>query len=109
VQFRAIDSFSPIKRAEYSIDAGDWQFVEPVGQLSDSRSEDYDFVVPLPGAPETTAETTAAKPAAEKLAKKPKTVGPPTAIPSVEHVVVVRAYDRFDNMNSAKTVIRTVD
>ena len=109
VQFRAIDSFSPIKRAEYSIDAGDWQFVEPVGQLSDSRSEDYDFVVPLPGAPETTAETTTAKPAAEKLAKKPKTVGPPTAIPSVEHVVVVRAYDRFDNMNSAKTVIRTVD
>ena len=23
-----------------------------------------------------------------------------------EHVVVVRAYDRYDNMNSAKTVIR---
>ena len=24
----------------------------------------------------------------------------------VEHVVVVRVYDRFDNMSSAKTVIR---
>src|SRR6266851_7493777 len=45
--FRASDSFSPIKRAEYSLDAGDWQFVEPVGQLSDSKTEDYDFRVPL--------------------------------------------------------------
>ncbi len=52
VQFRAVDSFSPIKRAEYSIDAGDWQFVEPTGQLSDSKTEDYDFVVPLPGSPD---------------------------------------------------------
>jgi hypothetical protein len=25
---------------------------------------------------------------------------------SAEHVVVVRVYDRFDNMSSAKTVIR---
>src|SRR5262249_52396698 len=40
VRFRAADSFSPIKRAEYSLDAGDWQFVEPVGQLSDSKTED---------------------------------------------------------------------
>ncbi len=26
---------------------------------------------------------------------------------SAEHVVVVRVYDRFDNMSSAKTVIRS--
>ena len=39
VQFRAVDSFSPIKRAEYSVDAGDWHFVEPVGGLSDAKSE----------------------------------------------------------------------
>jgi hypothetical protein len=77
VQFRALDGFSPIKRAEYSIDAGDWHFVEPVGQLSDSKSENYDFAVPLKG------EGAAAQ----------------------EHVVVVRAYDHFDNMNAAKTVI----
>ena len=31
VSFRAADGFSNIKRAEYSVDAGDWQYVEPVG------------------------------------------------------------------------------
>src|SRR5208282_1908987 len=86
VRFRASDSFSPIKRAEYSLDGGDWQFVEPVGQLSDSKTEDYDFRVAMPQ--------------------------PGTAPPLMEnntandHVVVVRAYDRFDNLATAKTVIR---
>src|SRR5581483_5766234 len=45
--FRAEDSFSVIKHAGFSVDAGDWQTVEPVGQLSDSRIENYDFTVPL--------------------------------------------------------------
>ena len=76
VQFRAADNFSVIKRAEYSIDAGDWHLVEPSGQLSDSRSENYGFSVSLSG---------------EAVMQ--------------EHVVVVRAYDRYDNMNSAKTVV----
>jgi hypothetical protein len=86
VHFRASDSFSPIKRAEYSIDGGDWQFVEPVGQLSDSKTEDYDFraAVPQPDpVPALMADST-----------------------SNDHVVVVRAYDRFDNLGTAKTVIR---
>jgi hypothetical protein len=93
VNLRAVDGFSSIKRAEYSIDAEDWQFVEPVGQLSDSRTETYDFRAPAPedsshpGAPTT--------PAAATNAARP-----------LEHVVVVRVYDRFDNMNSAKTVLR---
>ena len=78
VGFRAADSFSSIRRAEYSLDAGPWQFVEPVGQLSDSKTESYDFRAPL------------AEPNASQL----------------EHVVVVRVYDRYDNMNSAKAVIR---
>jgi hypothetical protein len=77
VQFRAVDSFSVIKRAEYSVDAGDWRFVEPVNQLSDSKSENYDFSIPLSG----------------DAAKQ-------------EHVIVVRAYDRFDNMNSAKALVQ---
>ena len=76
VQFRAVDSFSTIKRAEYSIDAGEWHFVEPVGELSDAKTETYDFSVPLP----------------ENASGQ-------------EHIIVVRAYDRFDNMNSAKTLI----
>ena len=86
VRFRASDSFSPIKRAEYSLDGGDWQFVEPVGQLSDSKTEDYDFRVAVPqpeAAPALMAGSTAN-----------------------DHVVVVRAYDRFDNLATAKTVIR---
>ena len=78
VTFSAWDSFSSIKKAEYSVDAGDWQFVEPVGQLSDSKNENYDFEAPMPAG--TTAQ--------------------------VDHVVVVRVYDRYDNMTSAKTLIR---
>jgi hypothetical protein len=75
VLFHASDSYSNIKRAEYSVDAGDWHFVEPVGQLSDAKSENYDFALPVP----------------ENQSGQ-------------EHVVVVRAYDKYDNMNSAKTV-----
>jgi len=91
VTFHTADGFSNIKRAEYSIDADDWQFVEPVGQLSDSKAESYDFRVPVPAdPPSTTAPVQNAKAAAG----------------SMEHVVVVRVYDRYDNMNSAKYVIR---
>jgi len=86
IRFRASDSFSPIKRAEYSLDGGDWQFVEPVGQLSDAKTEDYDFRVPIP--PAEAAPTMMAGHTAN------------------DHVVVVRAYDRFDNLATAKTVTR---
>jgi len=85
VTFRAADSFSPIERVEYSIDAADWQFVEPVDRLSDSKTENYDFRVPVPVDPGSA-----------------KSSGPG----DVEHVVVVRAYDRFENMGSSKTVIK---
>ena len=71
-----MDGFSPIKRAEYSVDAGEWKYVEPVGQLSDAKTENYDFKV----TPE---------PAKGRLLS--------------EHVVVVRVYDRYDNMGAAKT------
>jgi hypothetical protein len=86
VRFRASDSFSPIKRAEYSLDGGDWQFVEPVGQLSDSKTENYDFRVSVPQ-PEATP-------------------APMAGNTANDHVVVVRAYDRFDNLATAKTVLR---
>ncbi|MGH9603147.1 MAG: hypothetical protein ACRD24_12255 [Terriglobales bacterium] len=74
VSFRAIDSYSPIQRAEYSLDAGEWQRIEPAGKIADSASESYDFTIPLPG--------------------------------GGEHVVVVRAYDRFENMAAAKAVVK---
>jgi hypothetical protein len=85
VLFRGADSFSAIRRAEYSIDASDWQFVEPLGQISDSKSESYDFLAPMPTEPKAQ----------------------PSKAADVEHVVVVRVYDRADNMASAKTVIRS--
>jgi hypothetical protein len=80
VNFRAIDNFSPLKRAEYSVDAGEWKYVEPVGQLSDAKTENYDFKA----TPETSKD----------------------GGDSSEHVVVVRVYDRYDNMGAAKTLIR---
>jgi hypothetical protein len=80
VTFRASDGFSSIKRAEYSLDAGEWKYVEPVGRLSDSKTEGYDFKV----SPENAKDGS----------------------PNSEHVVVVRAYDRYENMGAAKTLIR---
>ena len=41
VRFRASDSASSIVRAQYSLDAGDWTIVPPVGALSDSPAEQY--------------------------------------------------------------------
>jgi hypothetical protein len=79
VTFLAVDGFSPIKRAEYSVDAGDWKYVEPSGQLSDAKTENYDFKA----VPEASKDGAA----------------------SSEHVVVVRVYDRYDNMGAAKTLI----
>ncbi len=80
VRFRAQDSFSTIKRAEYSIDAGEWKYIAPVDQISDSKTEDYDFKIELNPDDSGTAAT--------------------------EHVVVVRVYDRYDNMDAAKTIVR---
>ena len=76
VSFDAEDAFSPIARAEYSLDAGPWQYIEPVGQLSDSKREHYDILIPVP------AET--------KIA---------------EHLIAVRVYDRHENAGAAKIVI----
>jgi hypothetical protein len=78
IRFRAADGFSPIKRAEYSIDAGEWKFVEPVGQLSDAKIEDYNFLA---------------------------AVGPGNES-ATEHVVVVRVYDKYDNLGAAKTLVK---
>jgi hypothetical protein len=94
VSFRAVDGFSAIKRAEFSIDANDWQYVEPTDQISDSKTENYDFRATMP------VDTEAAVNSGAK--KKGRESGPG----QVEHVVVVRVYDRFDNMSAAKTVVR---
>ncbi len=71
----ATDPSSPIAHAEYSIDAGPWQYIDPVGKLSDNLEEHYDFLAPLKG---------------------------PS---SGEHIVTLRAFDRFENVTAAKTVV----
>lgn len=98
VTFSAADDFSTIKRAEYSVDAGDWQFVEPVGQLSDARLENYDFNSLLSAPPPSLEEQVE-----QKRGKSKKEAAPP---PSGEHVVVVRVYDQHENVATARFVAR---
>jgi hypothetical protein len=79
VTFEATDAASPIGHAEYSLDAGTWKFVAPVGELSDARHERYEFRLPT-----------------ASLDGKPG-----------EHLLTVRVYDRFENAGVAKTVFTT--
>lgn len=84
VTLTATDNASPISHAEYSLDAGPWQYIEPVGKLSDSLTEHYDFEAPL---------------------KSPQPGAPPPAN-STEHLITVRVYDRYENAASTKAVVR---
>jgi len=77
VSFDAEDAASPIAHAEYSIDAGPWQTIDPAGKISDSMREHYEIHISL--------DTDAGK------------LG--------EHLITVRAYDRYDNVGVAKTII----
>jgi hypothetical protein len=77
VSFDAEDAISPIAHAEYSLDAGPWQYIEPVGGLSDSKREHYEIHLSVDGLLGKTAE----------------------------HLITVRVYDRHDNVGASKTVI----
>ncbi len=81
-----------IDQAEYSIDAGAWQPIEPVGQISDSKTESYDFIVPVPSNIVTDS----------KQDVKPDD---PAGLSAGEHTIIVRVYDRFDNMETGKVVV----
>ena len=99
VSFSANDAVSTITRAEYSVDGGEWRYIEPVGQLSDAKVETYDFNISMPGTQPTP------KPAKGK--KKGETAMSPEETPlSQEHVVVVRVFDRYENSAVAKTVAK---
>jgi hypothetical protein len=91
--FVATDAISPITHAEYSLDAGRWQFLEPVGKLSDSLTEHYDFTVPLSAIPVRTPPE-----------DQPADAQPPITDPQ-EHILTVRVYDRYENVSAAKTVV----
>jgi WD40 repeat protein len=80
-RFDARDAVSPIAHAEYSVDAGPWQYVEPVGKVSDSLAERYDFVAPLTNATGAVTDTK-------------------------EHVIAMRVFDRFENVVTVKAVVK---
>lgn len=112
IGFSATDTFSPIARAEFSIDAGEWQFVEPVGQLSDAKTETYDFTVTaplLPASAKPPADNSRNRRQSSRQRNSPPAEAPPApdAVElSGEHVVVVRVFDRFDNVSTAKVVVK---
>jgi sugar lactone lactonase YvrE len=112
ITFRAVDGFSEIRRAEFSIDAGPWQYVEPVGQLSDYRVENYDFSAPVPRAvqspngAQTSPELSSASVRKNNKNRAANDPIEPAQTLAGEHLVVVRVYDRFDNVGVAKFVIR---
>jgi outer membrane protein assembly factor BamB len=74
LKFAARDTTSSIDRAQYSIDGGDWVMIAPIGGVSDSLEERYEFTLP-------------------------------EALSPGEHSIAVRAYDHFENVGSAKTVV----
>jgi len=73
IEFVARDSATNVERAQYSIDGGEWVLASPTSHVSDAPEERYR--VSLGGFP----------------------------LGSGEHTIAVRAYDRFENVGSAKT------
>ena len=45
VQWHVADALSLIRKAEYSLDGGDWTVVDPVTKLSDSQALDYSLTL----------------------------------------------------------------
>jgi outer membrane protein assembly factor BamB len=79
IQFTARDATSAIERAQYSLDGGDWVIVAPTGAISDAPEEHYQFSIDFNWKPSDASK---------------------------EHTIAVRAYDRFDNVGSAKTTVK---
>ena len=107
VTFRAVDGFSAIRRAEYSLDAGDWQLIVPVGELSDKSIENYDFSIPLGAAP-TMADPPASGDCVARESR-PCALSPDSSAAKInpnEHVIVIRAYDQFNNAGTAKALVK---
>jgi hypothetical protein len=92
--FVATDATSPIARAEFSFDAGRWQYLDPVGKLSDSLTEHYDLNLPI-----------ASLPAHASADDVPAAGALPVSDPQ-EHTLTVRVYDRYENVTAVKTIVR---
>ena len=96
VVLTAKDELSTIDRAEYSVDAGRWLYLEPAGKLSDSKEERYDFSASLPevSGVDEDAEASSEAGDASKTAQ------------ASEHVITVRVYDRYGNVTAEKALVR---
>jgi hypothetical protein len=46
VRWHAADALSTIRKAQFSLDGGDWTVVDPVTKLSDSQTLDYELRLP---------------------------------------------------------------
>ena len=84
IKFTASDATSNVERAEYSVDGGDWVLASPSNGISDAPALYYDFFVYKP------TSFTASVPPLFRFSPG-------------EHTIAVRAYDRFENVGSAKT------
>ena len=73
-EFIARDMGSSVERAQYSVDGGEWVLVAPTGGISDASEERYEFAVE----------------------------GLTGGLYAREHTIAARAYDRFENVGSAK-------
>jgi WD40 repeat protein len=83
VELTATDAATPISHADYSVDAGPWQYVEPVGKIADSLTEKFAFDAPL----------------------RRFSPDAPTPVDASEHVITVRVFDRNDNAVAVKAVV----
>ncbi|HEX3663385.1 MAG TPA: hypothetical protein VHU89_18260 [Acidobacteriaceae bacterium] len=81
----ATDATSPVAHAEFSVDAGRWQYIAPVGNIADSLTERFDFEAPIP-------------------APRPDAAPP---VDRTEHVIAVRVFDRYDNAVTVKAVVHS--
>jgi WD40 repeat protein len=84
ITLTATDATSPVTHAQYSVDAGRWQYVAPVGNIADSLTEHFEFDAPPP---------------------PPRPDAQAPADPS-EHVIAIRVFDRYDNVVTVKAVVR---
>lgn len=81
--FTATDATSVVSHAEFSIDAGRWHYLAPVGNIADSLTEHFDVTASVPHL--QPGEEAPADPA--------------------EHVISIRVFDRYHNVVTVKAVV----
>lgn len=83
VELTATDAITPISHAEYSVDAGPWQYLAPVGNIADSLTARFAFDAPLRARPQIA----------------------PAPVDAAEHLITVRVFDRNDNVITVKSLV----